>query len=241
MIYHAIYHPALEDYTQDGAMTINGLLKGLENAGNQHSDSVCDGAIGRDRAGKAWILTDWQVEIYRRPRYCIPLQIQTWQRAARATFALFREYLVSDGQPGYAARAVSRLVLMDMESQRIIRPGDALVQLYTPEDQRVFEDPGVEKLREPDRYAQQICLSLRRSDIDYNEHVHNLCYLDFALEALPLSVYQRQADFHKLRIVYKSPVKAGTTLVCRYAAGAQGHTVGIYGADGSLRTLVAFS
>ena len=28
MIYHAIYHPALEDYTQDGAMTINGLLKG---------------------------------------------------------------------------------------------------------------------------------------------------------------------------------------------------------------------
>ena len=136
MIYHAIYHPALEDYTQDGAMTINGLLKGLENAGNQHSDSVCDGAIGRDRAGKAWILTDWQVEIYRRPRYCIPLQIQTWQRAARATFALFREYLVSDGQPGYAARAVSRLVLMDMESQRIIRPGDALVQLYTPEDQR---------------------------------------------------------------------------------------------------------
>ena len=108
MIYHAIYHPALEDYTQDGAMTINGLLKGLENAGNQHSDSVCDGAIGRDRAGKAWILTDWQVEIYRRPRYCIPLQIQTWQRAARATFALFREYLVEDGQAGYAARAVSR-------------------------------------------------------------------------------------------------------------------------------------
>ena len=48
---------------------------------------------------RAWILTDWQVEIYRRPRYCIPLQIQTWQRAARATFALFREYLVSDGQP----------------------------------------------------------------------------------------------------------------------------------------------
>ena len=72
MIYHAIYHPALEDYTQDGAMTINGLLKGLENAGNQHSDSVCDGAIGRDRAGKAWILTDWQVEIYRCLLYTSP-------------------------------------------------------------------------------------------------------------------------------------------------------------------------
>ena len=102
---------------------------------------------------------------------------------------------------------------MDMESQRIIRPGDALVQLYTPEDQRVFEDPGVEKLTGnriaiPSRSA----FPFGRSDIDYNEHVHNLCYLDFALEALPLSVYQRQADFHKLRIVYKSPVKAGTTL-----------------------------
>ena len=97
----------------------------------------------------------------------------------------------------------------------------------------------MEKLREPDRYAQQICLSLRRSDIDYNEHVHNLCYLDFALEALPLSVYQRQADFHKLRIVYKSPVKAGTTLVCRYAAEEQRHIVGIYGEDEGLRTLVS--
>ena len=97
----------------------------------------------------------------------------------------------------------------------------------------------MEKLREPDRYTQQICLSLRRSDIDYNEHVHNLCYLDFALEALPLSVYQRQADFHKLRIVYKSPVKAGTTLVCRYAAEEQRHIVGIYGEDEGLRTLVS--
>lgn len=241
MIYHAVYQPALEDYTQDGAMTLSGLLKALENAGNQHSDSIGDGAIGRDRGGKAWILTDWQVQISRRPRYCVPLQIQTWQRAARATFALFREYLVEDGQAGYAARAVSRLVLMDMESQRIIRPSDALVQLYTPEDRRVFEDPGLDKLREPDSYAQQVSLSLRRGDIDYNEHVHNLCYLDFALEALPPAVYQARQGFSRLRIVYKSPVKAGTSLVCRYAPGAQGHTVGIYGVDDSLRTLVAFS
>ena len=29
MIYHAVYQPALEDYTQDGAMTLSGLLKAL--------------------------------------------------------------------------------------------------------------------------------------------------------------------------------------------------------------------
>lgn len=241
MIYHAVYHPALEDYTQDGAMTLNGLLKALENAGNQHSDSVGDGAIARDRQGKAWILTDWQVEIFRRPRYCVPLHIQTWQRAARATFALFREYLVEDGQAGYAARAVSRLVLVDMESQRIIRPNDQLVHIYTPEDKRVFDDSGVEKLREPESYAQQIRLSPRRSDIDYNHHVHNLCYLDFALEALPQDIYQRRQDFSRLRIVYKSPVKAGTSLLCQYAPEEQRHIVGIYGEDGSLRTLVSLS
>lgn len=241
MIYQAVYHPALEDYTQEGKMTLSGLLKALENAGNQHSDSVGDGAIARDRQGKAWILTDWQVEIERRPRYCVPLRIQTWQRAARATFALFREYLVEDGQAGYAARAVSRLVLVDMESQRIIRPSDHLIQIYTPEDKRVFDDPGVEKLREPEGYARQICLSPRRSDIDYNHHVHNLCYLDFALEALPQDVYQGQQGFSRLRIVYKSPVQGDTSLVCRYAPQGQAHIVGIYGEDESLRTLVSFS
>ncbi|MBP5451989.1 MAG: hypothetical protein J6Y16_07115, partial [Treponema sp.] len=74
---------------------------------------------------------------------------------------------------------------------------------------------------------------------DFNDHVHNLTYLDYALEGLPEEVFNKR-DFKKLRISYKLAVKAGEEIVCKYAQTEGRHICCIYGKDGDLKTQIEF-
>ena len=94
------------------------------------------------------------------------------------------------------------------------------------------------RLKEPKVYESEMPYRVRRSEIDLNGHVHNLCYLDFALEALPEDVYHNR-DFHDIRITYRKEIGAEEKDVLFKYHNEDGiHTVGIYGADGILRALV---
>ena len=95
------------------------------------------------------------------------------------------------------------------------------------------------RLLEPREYSAQTTLSIGRRDIDLNGHVHNLCYLDFAYEALPEAVYR--AEFCDIRIAYRKEIRPYETIACKYVEKDGAHTVGIYGENGVLRALVAFS
>ena len=57
---------------------------------------------------------------------------------------------------------------------------------------------------------------VKRADIDVNNHMHNLNYVDLANEALPEEVY-REKHFDNLRISYKKEIKLGETVKCKYA------------------------
>ena len=239
MFYDAAYHPVLEDYDTKGKLSPAALLKALENAGNQQSDYIGDGVFSSNRKkGLAWILTDWQICVSRYPAYGAPIKIRTWQRTAKVPLRICRDYLLEDGGEGYAVRAVSRWVLLDKETQRIVRPSEDLIRLYAPEPEAALPESTYEKLQEPKAYSMETPMSIRRSDIDFNAHVHNLSYLDFAIEGLPLDVYEEH-DFREIRILYKSAVRFGESVLCKYAREEAGHMVGIYGNDGSLRSLVA--
>ena len=55
-----------------------------------------------------------------------------------------------------------------------------------------------------------------KRDIDTNNHVNNLYYLDYALEALPEEVYNK-FKFPNVEIMYKHEAKLGDTLSIFYS------------------------
>lgn len=56
---------------------------------------------------------------------------------------------------------------------------------------------------------------IQRRDIDINEHMHNLSYLDMAYEILPDEVYKNKV-FHNVRIEYKKEIVYGEKVECYY-------------------------
>ena len=93
------------------------------------------------------------------------------------------------------------------------------------------------RLRAPDTFDGEKTLPLRRSDIDFNGHVHNTKYLDFALEALPDTV-PRDA-FTGFRMVYPKAVKDVEAVTLKYTLTDTGPFVCVYSGD-TLCTLIRF-
>lgn len=239
MIYEERMKPTLEDYGRDGKITAKGVLRMLENIAAYHSDSLGYGAGTMDKTGISWILLEWNVRILRMPDYGEVLRVATWSRGRASRFTSLRDFEIYGADGEVCAAASSKWALIDYATKKPAVIDDALEALYQTEPRQVFEEGAFMRLLEPREYSAQTALPTGRRDIDLNGHVHNLCYLDYAYEALPEEVYR--TEFRDIRIAYRKEIRPYETIVCKYTEKDGAHVVGIYGGDGVLRALVSFA
>ena len=240
MIVDFEYTPLLEDFAPDGTLLPGSILKILENSGNKHSDLAGDNILKGSSNGIAWILTDWLLEITAYPKYGDKLMARTWSETVRQPLACMRDFeLYCNGE--IVAKGLTKWVLVDLNSSRPLRVSPELIEKYQPEEKFVFGDLKMPKIAMPaaEQFTSEIKITPRRSDIDFNNHVHNLTYLDYALEALPAAIYNaNRTSFKNVRISYKTGVKSGEQITCRYTEQEGKHIVCIFGEDEKLRTQI---
>lgn len=121
MFYSEIYQPGVADFDPNGKFGYETILRIFENTASRHSDSTGDDVIESSRHGITWVLTDWRVQIVRRPDSKAPLRVTTWVRDSVPTGRIFRDYTLADETGTELVRAESRLVLFDLRAQKIIR------------------------------------------------------------------------------------------------------------------------
>ena len=90
------------------------------------------------------------------------------------------------------AVATTKWVLVDTEKGKIVRIDADLLSAYQPELEMFSFDENEDfpKIKEPEQYQEETYYQVRRADIDVNNHMHNLNYVDLANEALPDEVYR---------------------------------------------------
>ena len=233
MFFTEDYLPRLDDYDRGGRLSYEAILQILENVGAHHAARASDAVAA---GGLAWMLLDWRIAVARRPGLFEPLQLRTWSRGKATALTTDRDFMVTDTAGGELLRAEAKFALVDVQAQKMTRISDELTRAYEPEAERVFPDDAP-RLREPEAYDVVLPVALRRSDIDYNGHVHNTRYISLALEALPEAAY-RADDFRSLRIVYRAPVRADSRPEIRRAAAEGGWRFTIAAADGTVCTLM---
>lgn len=121
MFYTETYCPGVADFDRDGKLAYEAILRILENTASRHSDSSGDDVIDSSRRGITWVLTDWRVEIVRRPQSKAPLQVATWVRDNAPVGRVFRDYTITDTSGTELVRAESRLILFDLRTEKIVR------------------------------------------------------------------------------------------------------------------------
>lgn len=213
MIFERSYTVGNRDVGNNNKATNKAMLKYLENIACKHSDEVGYGINTIEQTGVVWILLDWKFNVIERPIYGQTIKVKTWSRKMEKCYA-YRDFEVYDENEKVIAKATTKWVLLDANTRKILRIPENFAVEYKQETQRHAFEEEIDKLRESENEEISMELKTRRTDIDINNHVNNLNYLDFAYEILPEEVYSQ--DLKNVRITYKHQTEPGETVNISY-------------------------
>lgn len=227
------YTVKLSEIGKDNKATNKAILSYLEDIGGIHSNKAGYGIYEIPITHLSWILLGWRLQVIRRPKYAEKIKVRTWSKGA-IKFYTYRDFEIYDGDGNLIVRASSKWVLLDVEKGKIVRIESDLLEKYEPElDKSMFGVEEFDRIKEPDEYQFETQYAVRRADIDVNNHMHNLNYIELANEALPEDVY-RGALFKDVKIIYKKEIKLGETVKCKYAFKENKHIVVVKSKDESI-------
>ena len=202
----------LEDIDFNNNLKIKSLLGFLEDVGGIHSNIVGYGLLDIPVKKRSWILINWKVKIFKRPRYAENLKIVTWAYGMEKLYAL-RDFEIYNELGELVIIATSKWVCLNTEKQSIIKIEPELRDAYTLENKKAFEGE-IEKLKEPKEYIDETSVQITRDMIDVNHHVHNINYIDFATHILSYEVMQQATN---IEVMYKKEIKETDKIKCKYA------------------------
>lgn len=214
MIFEQHYKVGNRDIGNNNKATNKAMLKYLENIACRHSDEVGYGINTIEETKVVWILLDWKFKVIERPKYGQTIKVKTWSRKMEKYYA-YRDFEICDEKENIIAIATTKWVLLGADTRKIQRITEDLVNKYKQETERhVFEDE-IEKIHGIENYEYTIEVKIRRTDIDINNHVNNLNYLDLAYEILPDDIYNQ--ELNNVRITYKHQTEPKETVNIAYA------------------------
>lgn len=194
-------------------LTNKSFLSLMENLAGQHS-AYCHFSftdIAKDNL--SWIILNWKLQVFRRPKDEEEVVVETWGRFFNKVYVL-RDFKVIDDNGVLCAIATSKWCLVDSNKGKIAHMPDNLDEIYHGlNNESVFGIDDVPRLSVPTNISPSFKdeYKIRRFDLDFNHHVHNLNYLNFAYELLPMDVYKGD-ELNNVEIAYKREIKYGETI-----------------------------
>ena len=204
------YKVSINDIDKHAVCTKKSVLKFFETTACEHSDLAGYGIGDIERTKKSWILLQWKVTFYDYPKYGDVVLVKTWARDTDA-FTSYRDFILSNKKGKIFAVASSKWAFIDVE-KGLIKIGSVIQDNYNPETDCVFEDRTFTKFNAPEGLTDALSYQVLPHDIDVNDHMHNLNYLDLATDALEKFDF---GDYKKMQILYKAQVKCGDNLTVK--------------------------
>ena len=205
MFYTENFKITLSLLGQNTYITNKGFLSLLEDIAEMHSASIGYGVADIDKTNYSWAILNWKVKFISRPKYGDIITIKTWARHHTKLYC-YRDFEVINSQGETIALITSKWVLIDVAKGRVSKVEDEFVNKYKPESKSVFKIIELEKMQEPNHYQNILDYKIRKSEIDVNNHVNNLCYVDIALEAFPGNTNEFNSCT-EFEILYKHQIK----------------------------------
>ncbi len=222
MIYCSNYKIGLEDIGRNNEATNKALLAIMQDIACLHSASVGYGILEIEAKKRAWMLLDWKMEVIKRPKYNDDIKVETWSRKVERLYA-YRDFQLKDKEGNIIAIGTSRWIFVDTERRRPVRLTADIADLYESEtDKNVFTEE-MEDIKCGDYLFKKV-YCVQRRDIDINQHMNNLSYLDMAYEILPEDIYNTKV-FNNIRIVYKKEILYGEKVECYYEEQNNKHII----------------
>lgn len=215
----------------------------LQEAAGEHAERLGFGILELQARGISWMLARLHLKLARDVPWGADVKVVTWPSGLKGRLVALRDFrlFAADGDP--ILEGVSEWLTVDLAAQRIVRPSEDFARLVPPDVARVAlaATDGHGKFAALAKVDQTARILVRRADHDFNDHVNNVHYVEWALEALPESF--RARSVRELDIVFRQAAHAGDELESRVEVvdGANLRCAIVRPADGALLATAALT
>jgi len=166
-----------------GLATLPVICNFLQEIAGNHAAANGFGFHQMVKAGYIWVLTRLKIEIEKYPKWNDEIFIETWVRN-RHSFFSERDFVIYDNNKKKIGGALSGWMMLDLRSRRPKSVEDLKVEIQMfPNDHAVKDQlKKIEPVNEID-FTEQI--NVKFQDIDLNQHVNNVRYIEWFLDAFP--------------------------------------------------------
>jgi acyl-ACP thioesterase len=164
--------------------------------------------------GLTWVLSRMHLALYGTLSFNEELLVRTWPSTREGRFSCREfEFLAADGR--MVGAATGSFAVLDVASRRPVDINER-VPAYPLLPRRAIDDDFA-TLPSLDHAEAELSFRVGRREIDFNRHVNNVVYAEWALETVPEEIAER-CRLLELEIAFRGEALYGDTVVARSSA-----------------------
>ena len=186
------------DYDFRGNIKPSSILDIFQEIAGAHATELNIGFNDLLEKNLLWVLVRVKFEIVNKPKKHQKIVAKTWPLIP-GRVSMQREYLIQGENGQTLVKGTSEWVTMHIETRKLVQSGD-IYPLESFCDDKMFEDR-IRKVSDFEAKNDAVIVTPAFCDIDENEHVNNIKYADYVVNAYcpkeneEIEVFQ--LDFHR--------------------------------------------
>lgn len=207
----------------DGRVKIQAIFNYLQESAANHAIHL--GVFGEklSRMNLTWVMSRIHLQVKHYPFWKQAVHVETWPVSKQGLHAI-RDFKLTTDKGNEVGVATSSWMMIDVKRRKAIAMPAFMDGIELPSRPRALIDP-FERLPRIEQVKIEKEFRVRLSDLDLNQHVNSVVYLDWALEAIPLEILQSHR-LSGLEINYRAESCYGDRILSQSSVSeANGHQV----------------
>ena len=186
------------------------LCRFLQETAANHANALGVGIHDLQAQGITWMFSRFHVIAHRYPAWQERVRVETWPSHAIGFYVL-RDFLFFDEQNQPIVSASSIWLIIDLQRKTPLRIPDHILAMQVNDRPRAIDDK-FDLLWRPQQSQIEKRFSVRHADIDMNQHVNNVSYVEWALETAADELWQT-AELAELEVSFRAEALRGDTVI----------------------------
>lgn len=198
------------DFDKNGKVRLTSLVNYLQDISTRHFESAVrdryEGSLG------LWVIVEWKVDIVKMPETVMTIKVTTEPTYFRK-FIAYRGYTIEDENGGCIGTAVSKWAYLDTNSRRQANIPGVFNEIFKVEE-GTYKPERMVIVAPLSKKSHTAKIKSYDSDLDVNQHVNNVVYIRWALDALQMSplAFDEHWQPKTLKVNFKREVFAYTEI-----------------------------
>lgn len=163
--------------------TLQAICQYLQEVASNHAEKLGFGMTWLMENNRTWMLSRLNVKMDTYPKSGDEIIIRTWPTGAHRLFVL-RDFVIENAQGQILGVAGSSWVYMNLETHHPIHPLSGEITFIAPDGVKRTISENPDKVGLTDNPVLKSVYKVRYNDLDMNNHVNNIKYIEWLLESM---------------------------------------------------------